>query len=211
MRLLPALIHFVKYTSSIYKIDESHAIGHAMDVLHYSQAIVESSLRKYPYLREQEPVIYTSAIIHDMVDKKYREPKEALTAINTYLCHRLKPVEIESIKHIISTMSYSYVKKEGFPMLGKYQMAYHVVREADLLAAYDFDRAVIYQMHHSSSDFTSSFENSKELFENRMFKHEEDGLFITDYSKEKSKELTINAHAQIASWKKIIDSYEKYV
>ena len=169
MRLLPALIHFVKYTSSIYKIDESHAIGHAMDVLHYSQAIVESSLRNYPQLREQEPIIYTSAIIHDMVDKKYRDPKEALSVINSYLCHRLKPIEIETIKHIISTMSYSYVKRDGFPILGKYQMAYHVVREADLLAAYDFDRAIIYNMHHSSSDFIGSFENSKELFENRMF------------------------------------------
>ena len=241
MRLLPALIHFVKYTSFQYtpfrikdaqsnrsnpfisapeggilnenwcKIDESHAIGHAMDVLHYSQSIVNATARKYPYLREQEPVIYTAALIHDMVDRKYREPKEALNTINSYLCHRLKPVEIETVKHIISTMSYSHVKKEGFPLLGNYQMAYHVVREADLLAAYDFDRAVIYRMHHSTDDFTDSFDNSRELFENRMFRHDVDGLFVTDYSKKKSKELAVKAQEQIESWKKVMDSYEKYV
>lgn len=211
MKLLPALIHFVKYTCTQHKIDESHAIGHAMDVLHYSHAIINSSISQYPYLKDQEPVIYTSALLHDMVDKKYREPKEALATINTYLCHRLKPIEIETVKHIISTMSYSHVKKEGFPIIGKYQMAYHIVREADLLAAYDFDRAIIYRMHHSTDDFMQSFENSKSLFENRMFRHEEDGLFITDYSKIKSKELYIKSQTQIAYWKKIIDSYEKYI
>jgi HD superfamily phosphodiesterase len=211
MRLLPSLIHFVKYTSALYRIDESHAIGHAMDVLHYSQSIISGSSSKYPYLKSQESIIYTAALLHDMVDKKYSDPKTALATLNTYLCHRLKPFEIDTIKNIISTMSYSTVKRDGFPELGKYQMAYHVVREADLLAAYDFDRALIYQMHHSSDDFAAAFENSKVLFENRMFKHETDGLFITDYSKEKSKELSAKSQAQISSWKKIIDSYEKYI
>jgi hypothetical protein len=211
MRLLPALIHFVKYTSLQYKIDESHSLGHAFDVLHYSQAIVNASIDKYPFLKQQETVIYTAAVIHDMVDKKYRDQKEALSSINSYLCHRLKPAEIETVKHIISTMSYSYVKKEGFPLLGSYQMAYHVVREADLLAAYDFDRAIIYRMHHSTDDFIKSFDNSKEVFDERVFKYDSDGLFITNYSKEKSKELTIKAHEQIASWKYIMDCYDKYI
>lgn len=210
MRLLPALIHFVKYTSSIKGIDESHSIGHAMNVLHYSQAIINSTYHEYPYLRDQESVIYTSALLHDMVDQKYTNQKEALNKINTYLCHRMKPIEIETIKHIITTMSYSYVKKEGFPLLGKYQMAYHVVREADLLAAYDFDRAIIYRMYHSSDDFIGAFENSRELFETRMFRHDEDGLFITNYSKETSKKLAIKSREQIDSWKKVIDSYNKY-
>lgn len=211
MRLLPALIHFVKNTCSRYKIDESHAIGHAMNVLYYSQCIVNATAYQFPYLREQEPVIYTCAVLHDMFDSKYRDPKESLADINELLYHRLKPVEIETVKHIISTMSYSHVKKDGFPILGKYQLAYHIAREADLLAAYDFDRAIIYQLHHSTDDFTKSFENSKDLFENRMFRHEADGLFVTDYSKEKSKELYIKSKLQIASWNKVIDSYEKYI
>ena len=81
MRLLPALIHFVKYTSLQYKIDESHSLGHAFNVLHYSQAIVNASIDKYPFLKQQETVIYTAAVIHDMVDKKYRDQKEALSSI----------------------------------------------------------------------------------------------------------------------------------
>jgi HD superfamily phosphodiesterase len=211
MRLLPTLIHFVKCTCARYKIDESHAIGHAMDVLHYSRSIVNATAYRYPYLREQEPIIYTAAVLHDMFDRKYRDPKESLSDMNKLLSHRLKPNEIETVKHIISTMSYSHVKKEGFPMLGKYQMAYHVAREADLLSAYDFDRAIIYRMHHSTDDFTKAFENSKELFDNRMFRHEEDGLFVTEYSKEKCKELYAKSTMQIASWTKVIDSYEKYI
>jgi hypothetical protein len=210
MRLLPALIHFVKYTSYQYKIDESHAVGHAMNVLQYSQEILNASLQEYPYLKEQEPIIYTAALIHDMVDKKYREPTEAIHTIDSHLCNHLKPNEIETVKHIVSTMSYSTVKKQGFPLLGKYQMAYHIVREADLLAAYDFNRAIIYKMNHDNSDFPECFENSKSLFEKRMFQHEADGLFITKYSKQKSKELHENAKMQIASWVNIMNTYEKY-
>ena len=47
--------------------------------------------------------------------------------------------KLDIIFQIITTMSYSTVKKNGFPSLNEYQLAYHIVREADLLAAYDID------------------------------------------------------------------------
>jgi len=90
-------------------------------------------------------------------------------------------------------------------------MAYHIVREADLLAAYDFNRAIIYKMNRENSEFAECFENSKALFEKRMFQHEADGLFITKYSKQKSKELHENAKMQIASWETIMKSYDSIV
>ena len=43
-------------------------------------------------------------------------------------------------------MSYSKVNKNGFPELGNYQLCYNIVREADLLASYNIDRCIIYQM-----------------------------------------------------------------
>jgi hypothetical protein len=192
-------------------IDESHSVGHALNVLHNVHEIYTASLPIYPYLKEHEPVIYTAAIVHDMCDGKYVNKQEGIQKINDVLYCKLKPQEIETIKHIISTMSYSVVKRDGFPTLGKYQMAYHIVREADLLAAYDFDRAIIYHMNKSNGDFINSYENAIAIFNSRVLRHHEDALFITDYSKEKGLELKFKALMQMDHWKKIIDSYEKHV
>ena len=62
-------------------------------------------------------------------------------------------------------MSYSKVKKNGFPDLGIYQNAYHVVREADLLSAYDFDRAIIYDMKANNKPFDQSYDHAQKLFD----------------------------------------------
>jgi hypothetical protein len=211
MRLLPALFQFVKLTSYRYGIDESHAVGHAMDVLEYAQQIINETAHQHKYIREQEPIIFTSAILHDMCDKKYVEPTMGIFEIDRLLNYRLKPYEIQHIKDIITKMSYSTVKQNGFPDLGEYTMAYHIVREADLLTAYDFNRAMIYRMYNSQDNFIDAFENSKILFEKRTFRHEEDGLFITEYSKEKSRELYKKSRLQIKTISKVIDSYEKYI
>jgi HD superfamily phosphodiesterase len=211
MRLLPALLHFVKLTSSRYNIDESHSIGHAMDVVCHAQNIVYETSQQHRYIREQEPIIYTAAILHDMCDKKYVDPLKGVREIDELLYNRLKPYEIKHIINIITTMSYSTVKQNGFPDLGDYTMAYHIVREADLLAGYDFKRAMIYRMYKSPDHFMESFENSKCLFEKRVFRHEDDGLFITEYSKAKSKELYLQSCQQIKSFERVIDSYEKYI
>ena len=111
---------------------------------------------------------------------------------------------IKIIKQIITTMSYNKVKKNGFPDLGKYQLAYHIVREADLLSAYDFDRCMCYQMHKTNCDIYDAFINANNLFEKRMFRHNEDGLFITDYSKKESIILHTNSIKRIAAWKSIL-------
>jgi hypothetical protein len=211
MRLLSSLIKFVQLTSLKHGIDESHSLGHALQVLHNVHEIYTASVNQFPYLKDQEPVFYTSAVVHDMIDKKYQDPKIAIKTIDDVLYRKLKPHEIEGIKHIISTMSYSTVKRDGFPNLGKYQMAYHIVREADLLAAYDFDRAIIYHMNKTNGDFLKSYENAFEIFQTRVLRHHEDDLFVTDYAKTKGYDLKFKAHMQIDHWKKIIESYEKYV
>ena len=41
-------------------------------------------------------------------------------------------------------MSYSKVKVHGYPELGDYQLAYHIVRESDLLTAYNIPRSIVY-------------------------------------------------------------------
>lgn len=133
---------------------------------------------------------------------------EGIKQINDLLQYKMNYHDIDIIKQIISTMSYSTVKKNGYPNLGKYQMAYHIVREADLLTAYNFDRSVIYHMHKTDGDFLKAYENALNLFENRVLRHHKDELFITEYSKKKGLELHDKALFQIQSWKKIIDSYD---
>jgi len=204
MKLISRLFEFVSFTSRKYSIDESHGLGHSMDVLVNAHTIYTSEVLKNPLLITQERVIYTSAIIHDMCDKKYMDQNEGILAIETFLNDKMSLSEIDVCKKIIATMSYSTVKKSGFPDLNEYQLAYHIVREADLLSAYDFDRCIIYNMNHLHGDLMSSYNDAKILFEKRIFKHFDDGLFITEYSKNKGKELEIEAYKRVNSWEKII-------
>jgi len=210
MRLLPALFFFVKTISQEKQIDESHSIGHSMKVLNYASDIYTNSLHEYPEIFNQENVIYTSAILHDMCDKKYINQKEGLTKINDLLQYKMSYLEIKSCKEIMRTMSYSYVKANNFPNnLGHYTTAYHIVREADLLASYDFDRAMMYHMYKTNEDVYKSFENSKTLFNNRVFTYISEDMFKTRYSRGKSLELEKESFNQIQSWEHIMKSYEK--
>jgi len=205
MSLITKLFHFVLYASSKYNIDESHGLSHSMNVLNFAHNIYINELPDFPFLKEQERIIYTSAILHDMCDKKYMNENEGIYEIEEYLQEKLDPIEIDMTKTIISTMSYSTVKKKGYPLLGTHQLAYHIVREADLLSAYDFDRCMIYHMHkNKSSSFEESFENANELFEKRVLKHIDDHMIGTKYGIHKSITLHNQAKQRIQSWRKIV-------
>jgi len=101
-------------------------------------------------------------------------------------------------------MSYSTVKKRGFPDLGEYQNAYHIVREADLLTAYDFDRSMIYHMNVNKANINDAFVNAEELFKKRVLQHNYDKLFISRYSNYESRKLQIRAIQRMDYWKKIL-------
>jgi hypothetical protein len=204
MKLISSILEFVSFTSRKYFIDESHGLGHSMNVLINTHAIYNSEVIKHPILRNHERILYTSAALHDMCDRKYMNPDEGITAIEYFLTDKISQIEIDITKQIISTMSYSKVKKNGFPELNEYQLAYHIVREADLLAAYDVDRCIIYNMNRLGGSLLSAYNDSKIIFENRIFKHFEDELFITDYSKKKGKELEKEAVKRFEYWEKVI-------
>jgi HD superfamily phosphodiesterase len=206
MSLLSKLVHFVLLTTKKYEIDESHGLSHSMNVLHYANKIYETEVENYPILKNQEKLIYVSAVLHDMCDKKYVDEIAGLKEIETFLQdeHALTPTEINMSKQIMSTMSYSKVKQYGFPIMGGYQKAYHIVREADLLTAYDFDRCMIYQMNKNCGDLEDAFKNANELFENRVLRHNDDNLFLFDYSKQESLVLHELSLQRIHSWKKLL-------
>ena len=151
--ILNKLFGFVMSLCATHKIDESHGLSHSMDVLNYAHDIYEVEKEIHPELVDHEDIIYISAVLHDMCDKKYMNEVEGLKRIEDFIEKDIDTERKEIILKIISTMSYSIVKKNGFPNLGIYQNAYHCVREADILSAYDFDRCVIYDMYCNGNTF----------------------------------------------------------
>ena len=203
MVCLNELFAFVLYMSRRYNIDTSHSECHSMDVLHFAHDIYKSELDMFPELEEQKKVIYTSAVLHDMCDKKYLDQSTGIKEIETFLSDKLNKEELHYTKRIMSTMSYSIVKKNGYPELGEYQMAYHVVREADLLSSYNFDRSIIYHMNKGNS-LTDSYKNALELFDNRVFNYNTDKLLLTNYSQQMSAKLAAKAVQRMLTWRKIL-------
>jgi hypothetical protein len=216
MNFLSKLFQFVIATTAKRRIDESHGLSHAMDVLVYANRIYEEQVHVTPVLKEYERVIYVAAMLHDMCDKKYMNEKEGLCDIQEFLCDKLTPSEITDVSTIISTMSYSKVKRVGFPDIGTMLPAYHVVREADLLAAYDYDRCLVYHLSKATAfqavddpkavvDFDAAIKNANEIFHARILRHNEDGLFFTEFGKRESRILHEAAMHRMYHWRRVTD------
>lgn len=196
-------LHFVIQTSKKYNIDESHALKHSMDVFHYANKIFHSEIINHPYLIEQQEIIYVSSIIHDMCDKKYMNEEKGVSEMKEYMKEYISLEKLDVICDIVSTMSYSKVQLNGYPDLQQYQTAYHIVREADLLAAYDIDRCIIYQMMHDNSTYTESLPKALELFDSRVLQYINNQLFTTNYSKQEAQLLHIKAIKDIQYIKRL--------
>jgi HD superfamily phosphodiesterase len=180
--ILNYAFNYVAKFSKIYNIDESHALKHSMETFRFANEIYNSEVKKNNYLTEHKDIIYASAILHDMCDKKYMDETVGLSIMKNYMSDVISEPKLEIITNIISTMSYSKVKQNGFPILNEYQLAYHIVRESDLLAAYDIDRTIMYGMIMEKLNYCDSLNRAINLFDNRVLKYREDKLFITDIS-----------------------------
>jgi HD superfamily phosphodiesterase len=216
--LLNISYNFVKDMVNIKQIDDSHGMLHSMDVVNLSKQIYNEEVKKFPHLRNQQHIIYVAAALHDMFDNKYSEnyvsvghsrhitaDEDELIQIDGLFKNYLTSKDINVIKTIIKTMSYSTVKKYGFPDLEDYQISYNIVREADLLAAYDFDRCMTYSIYHKEGDFNKAFMIAYDLFQIRMFKHFEDKLFTTIIGKRKGKQFEKVAKKRIQDWIEILN------
>ena len=101
--LLTKLFNFILLTSVKHKIDESHGLSHSMNTLLFANKIFEHEVIRKPELLEQERVIYVSALLHDMCDKKYMNENDGIRDIEDFLQYKLQPSEIDATKSIIST------------------------------------------------------------------------------------------------------------
>ena len=181
-----AAFRYVINTSNKHAIDESHAIKHSMDVFHYANKIIKAEFPNNRFLEQQTDIISVSAIVHDMCDKKYVNENAGIIEMDNFMKDYMNLPQREMVSNIVHTMSYSKVKTNGYPNLGAYQLAYHIVREADLLSAYDIERSIIYGMMKQQLSYTDALQRALELFEHRVLKYRSDNLFVTDYSKYES-------------------------
>lgn len=202
MLLLSELFKFVIKTSAFYKIDESHALKHSMDVYHFGNQILNEEIKNNPILQNNKIIIDTCCVLHDMCDKKYMNEKEGLNNINNFLSDKIEESKINVINDIISTMSYSKVQKNGFPDLKEYNEIYHIVRQADILSAYDIDRAIMYAMIVDNKNYKDALDDSIELFNNRVLLHIYDDSFYHKSALEIGKKLHKDALFKINLLKK---------
>jgi hypothetical protein len=174
-----------------------------MEVFRFAKNIYESEVKTNTFLENQQDIIYASIIGHDMCDAKYMDVQEGVIRYKEFLSDKMTTRDIDVVEKIITTMSYSKVKANGFPELGEYQLAYHIVREADLIAAYDIDRCIMYTMYRDNIDYTKALSLAFDLFDYRVFKMRSDKLFKTKYSKKFSLTLHKRALKDVDSLKEL--------
>jgi HD superfamily phosphodiesterase len=211
--LVGRCLNFVWLTCQNYEIDESHGMMHAMGVLQLSQKILQSELDKNPSLIDLKRVITTASLLHDTIDGKYVDPVVGMKALDTFLQSEcsdlLTKEEMDISKTIMKTMSYSVVKKQGYPSLGAYQSAYHIVREADLLSAYDLNRSTMFALARNRLEgkdvaFEDVFKETHDLLFSRMATYIEDDLFVHAWSKQEANRLYLESIEQLKLWKNIL-------
>ena len=187
--LLNRAFECVRKLCTLYNIDESHAMKHSMEVFQYTKQYYHRYIHYQPQLEYQQRVMYVAAILHDMCDPKYTTETDGLRAIHSYMESFFTPEEFNMLSMIMTTISYSKVKQHGYPLLGEWQFAYHIVRESDLLTSYDFDRCVMYGIYRESLPYMEAVVRARTLYYNRVLQYIKDGVFVTDFGLSKAHEL----------------------
>lgn len=203
---LGKLFQFVIAVSARHNIDESHSLGHSMRVLYFAEQIAseEPHYITSPAIFENDrAIIQAAAVLHDTCDKKYRDEQTGLLEIRDFLEPMMPSHQITDTCRIIENMSYSKVTKTGMPDFGNLQTAFNVVREADLMDAYDFDRSIMFHIHKNGKHLEEAYKDATELFDKRVFKHADDGLLLTQYAIRRHPELSKNAMNRMVSWRQI--------
>lgn len=160
---------FCKATCKRLGIDSSHDETHMARVADLT--IELNRLCEQDVSQEESDVMILAAFTHDLCDRKYVDPSSGLLTIHDWLSSVTSEEQRDAVIYIISTMSYSKVSKHGYPTdLGKWERAYHHVRVADLIDAYDIQRCYDYQTHaHPNMDEHEKWLAVVELFERRVF------------------------------------------
>jgi HD superfamily phosphodiesterase len=168
------------------QIDESHDEFHMLRVALHTECL-NKLCGRWVTDRERE-VMVLAAFTHDLCDRKYTDVDRGAYDIYCWLSDMsISKSQIEGIMKIILSMSYSKVKKNGYPQnLGEWELAYHHVRIADLIDAYDIDRCYTYQSHrHPHMSEKEKWKAVCKLFRERVLKQKDEYILpVAPYASE---------------------------
>jgi len=181
---MDTLFSFISRQCEKYGIDESHGLKHAKGTLIRANEILKSFTDVHE--KERKITLYAAAL-HDTCDSKYTPLEQSVHEVSYFLRSQGWPLdEITALVRIITTMSYSKLKKsmhlehKVYPNHGKWQRAYHVARHADLLEGYIVARCVLYNQHiFPGKSEEEHWQRALDLFSERVFTYIPEGwLFL---------------------------------
>jgi HD superfamily phosphodiesterase len=150
-----------------YGIDSSHDTSHAIRVMELAVNFAQNDLLP----NDEIYVCILASMLHDTIDKKYMNEDEAAIDVENWLRDNgiKNELRIATMK-IITNMSYSTCLKKKlkgknpYPDdLGRFTTAYHIVRHADLIDAYDPQRCYDYVLSKLSDKYVTDDEQKKQV------------------------------------------------
>lgn len=203
--------NYVCETSTKYNYDRSHNIIHSMDVLKFTHMIMDNHPSAIPNVRDE---VYVTGMLHDMIDRKYRDPEDAYKDVNDFILNELNfsPEQASFMMLSMSTMSHSktviddrfkepeWVMDPWTP--SKYVFLWHCVRQADLLASYDIERMLSYKYYKVDNCIQNVIDDTLKTYENRILKLRSiPRLFPSFWAKQESARLEIKSNELIEKLK----------
>ena len=76
-----SIFNFILLTCRRYNIDESHGLLHSMDVLNKANNIINYDPKLNKNDKIDKEIVYTTALLHDMCDKKYMDENLGISNI----------------------------------------------------------------------------------------------------------------------------------
>jgi hypothetical protein len=188
----------VKQLSKEGGVDDSHNEKHAKEVLFWTIDILRrQSMSKYEMLTTAQ-----CALLHDTIDPKY--PINFTNEVRTHLAIYHDTSHVDVMLKVMETISYSKVVVDGkvrFPSWidenPVYTRLYHTVREADLLASFNIARMIEYRYHLGGKTDKEIREEVLELYDARMGRLVERGLFVLPGTRELACHLDAVARVKL--------------
>lgn len=192
-RTLLSSYHLARHLGRQMGIDNSHNHVHSKEVLHWATEI----LRRLDTDERQKISnigclhIGHCALLHDLLDKKYDTELSVKDQVHLHLGQWFPAPQAQQMINVMEGISYSKTVRTGadgnrsveFPLWVRdhpeWSQVYHVVREADLLAAYNLARMVEYRRcRFPELSIDEIRADMRSLFDRRIRTMVDDGLFV---------------------------------
>lgn len=206
MDLFSTAFNFCASVCRTQGIDSSHDEHHMARVARMTERLNDLCGRAVG--QDEKDVMVLAAFTHDLCDHKYIDVCTGLNIVDRWLAQLpISEDQRRAVCRIISTMSYSKVKVAGYPTdLGKWTLAYHHTRIADLIDAYDIERCYAYQSHkHPDMSEEDKWRAVIELFERRVLTQKDEFILpIAPYAATIVEPRHEMAKEGIAAFKKLV-------